>query len=183
MPNGKDKLTPKQKKFVEEYLVDLNATQAAIRAGYSKKTAKEQGYRLLTNIHIESAVQETRNKDSENCGITREKWLNELALCGFSDITNYLSVDPDTGTTKAKGFEDMPKETPRAIKKIKEKRVIKESNDGQSVILDSTFEFELYSKLQALDLIGKHLGFFVEKPAESSEEAGGLIGGVDSANL
>lgn len=53
----KTKLTAKQRRFVGEYLVDLNATQAAIRAGYSKRTAKEQGYRLLTKVHIQAAIQ------------------------------------------------------------------------------------------------------------------------------
>ena len=65
-------LTPKQQRFVEEYLIDLNATQAAIRAGYSEKTARSIGQRLLTNVDIQKAIQEAQNKLSERTGITQE---------------------------------------------------------------------------------------------------------------
>lgn len=62
-------LTPKQQRFVEEYLVDLNATQAAIRAGYSAKTANEQGARLLAKASVSQAVAEAQAKRSEQVGI------------------------------------------------------------------------------------------------------------------
>lgn len=62
-------LTPKQQRFVEEYLVDLNATQAAIRAGYSAKTAKQQGGRLLTNVDVSAALTEARSKLSEKASV------------------------------------------------------------------------------------------------------------------
>lgn len=55
-------LTPKQERFVQEYLVDMNATQAATRAGYSPKTANEQGSRLLANVNIRAAVNREQNK-------------------------------------------------------------------------------------------------------------------------
>ncbi len=72
------KLTPKQQRFVDEYLVDLNATQAAIRTGYSAKTAKVQGSRLLTNAAICAAVAEARTKQSERTGITAEYVLDTI---------------------------------------------------------------------------------------------------------
>lgn len=74
-------LTPKQRLFVAEYLVDLNATQAAIRAGYSKKTAKEQASRLLTNAHISDAIQKAFDKRIERTEIDADYVLhmtNEL---------------------------------------------------------------------------------------------------------
>lgn len=63
-------LTPKQKSFVREYAIDSNGTQAAIRAGYSEKTAPEQGSRLLRNVKVKAAVAETQEAHAERAGIT-----------------------------------------------------------------------------------------------------------------
>lgn len=71
-------LTIKQERFVEEYLIDLNATQAAIRAGYSVKTAQEQSSRLLSNVIIQNAVQSARNAMSEHALVTREMVVKGL---------------------------------------------------------------------------------------------------------
>ncbi len=71
-------LTPKQARFVEEYLIDLNATQAAIRAGYSKKTAKQQGQRLLTNVDVQAAVTEAKETRSERTEITQDEVIQGL---------------------------------------------------------------------------------------------------------
>lgn len=71
-------LTPKQQRFVAEYLIDLNATQAAIRAGYSVRTAKQQGSRLLTNVDIASAVAGKQAKVGDRLEITAEKVLRDL---------------------------------------------------------------------------------------------------------
>jgi len=68
-------LTAKQKKFVLEYLVDLNATQAAIRAGYSPKTANEQGARLLTNVSVQEAIQKAMSKREQRTEITQDMVL------------------------------------------------------------------------------------------------------------
>ena len=64
------KTTPKQKRFIEEYAVDLNATQAAIRAGYAKKTAYSQGQRLLKKVEIETAIQATLVEVSKRVEVT-----------------------------------------------------------------------------------------------------------------
>lgn len=62
MAQEKLKLTPKQKAFIDEYLIDLNATQAAIRAGYSKKTAYSQGQRTLKNVEVQNRIAEQLEK-------------------------------------------------------------------------------------------------------------------------
>lgn len=72
------KLTAKQKAFVNEYLVDLNATQAAIRAGYSKKTAQEQSSRMLSNVMVQEALKELMDKRSEKVGLMADQVLEEL---------------------------------------------------------------------------------------------------------
>ncbi len=73
-------LTPKQAAFVQEYLIDLNATQAAIRAGYSEKTANEQGARLLANASIRASINAGQNKRAEKTELNAEWVLNRLQL-------------------------------------------------------------------------------------------------------
>lgn len=79
-------LTAQQERFVAEYLIDLNATQAAIRSGYSKKTAKSQGQRLLTKVDIQTAIQRAKAKREKRTEITQDKVIEELAKLGFYDI-------------------------------------------------------------------------------------------------
>ena len=82
------KLTPKQKRFVDEYLIDLNATQAAIRAGYSKKTAQEQSARLLSKVIVSEAVAKKRKQLEHETGITRERIVREMARLAFFNVKN-----------------------------------------------------------------------------------------------
>ncbi len=79
-------LTPKQERFVAEYLIDLNATQAAIRAGYSEKTAQQQGSRLLLNVLVQEAIAKGREKTAAKLEITKERIVEELAKIAFADI-------------------------------------------------------------------------------------------------
>lgn len=79
-------LTPKQRRFVDEYLIDLNATQAAIRAKYSAKTAASQGERLLRNVEIQRALAKRMKDREKRTEITQDRVLQELARVGFSDI-------------------------------------------------------------------------------------------------
>jgi phage terminase small subunit len=81
-------MTPKQQRFVEEYLIDLNATQAAIRAGYSAKTANEQGARLLANVSVRNAVSEAKAKRSKETGIDAAWVLSRLAAEAFADLAD-----------------------------------------------------------------------------------------------
>lgn len=71
-------MTPKQQTFVNEYLVDLNATKAAIRAGYSEKTANEQGARLLANVSVSTAIQQAQEERAEKLGRSAEDVLRDI---------------------------------------------------------------------------------------------------------
>ena len=84
------KLTEKQQRFVEEYLVDLNATQAAIRAGYSVKTADVQGSRMLRNVKVQSAIGEAMALRSRRTGINQDRVVLELAKIAFVNITDIV---------------------------------------------------------------------------------------------
>lgn len=85
-------LTEKQKRFVAEYLVDLNATQAAIRAGYSEKTAYSQGQRLLKNVEIQTAVHNASKNRESRTEITQDKVLNELGKVAFANAADYTDA-------------------------------------------------------------------------------------------
>jgi len=82
-----NKLTAKQLVFIEEYLIDLNATQAAIRAGYSKKTAQQVGSQNLSKLVIQTAIQKAMDQRSERTGITAVKVLDAIAEIGFADFS------------------------------------------------------------------------------------------------
>ncbi|MBW2645934.1 MAG: terminase small subunit [Deltaproteobacteria bacterium] len=153
-------MTPKQKRFCEEYLVDLNATKAAIRAGYSKKAAAEQGYDNLIKPHINAHIQGLMKRRSEKTEVTADKVLLELAIIAFSDIADYLEIDENTGAVRAKGIKEMPESASRALKSIREDRAIKEDAGGQKVTVYDKVAFTTHDKIKALELVGRHLGMF-----------------------
>jgi len=87
------KLTPKQKKFVDEYLIDLNATQAAIRAGYSAKTAEWIGPQLLGKSHVAAAIKARRDELSRKTEVTQERIILEMSRLAFMDIRSLFNAD------------------------------------------------------------------------------------------
>ena len=83
------KLTPKQKKFIDEYLIDLNATQAAIRAGYSPKTARASAARNMQDVNIQAALQKARERQQARTEITADMVLKELKAIALDDAADY----------------------------------------------------------------------------------------------
>lgn len=86
------KLTAKQERFVEEYLVDLNATQAAIRAGYSQKTADRIGPELLGKTCVSESIQKARQRREQRTAITQDRVLKELEKVGFAAAADYTDA-------------------------------------------------------------------------------------------
>lgn len=144
-------LTEKQKRFVEEYLIDLNATQAAIRAGYSVKTANEQGSRMLTNVSIQQAIALEMAERSKRTGVNQDRVVLELAKIAFVKMTDI--VDPDTGEIRCDASDD----DLACIEGIKYKRST--TDTGYSV----EREVKIASKLKALEKLGQHLGMWNDK--------------------
>ena len=159
------KLTNKQKRFVDEYLIDLNATQAAIRAGYSEKTAKDIGCQNLAKLNIQAAFENAIAERAERTEITADRILKEIGLLALSDMKTFVRVD-EGGAVQAIPFDSLPEEATRCIRKVKERRVIKSTAEGDQ-IMESTYEFELYDKSRCLEMAGKHLGMFIEKPTDT----------------
>lgn len=141
------KLNPKQQRFVEEYLIDLNATQAAIRAGYSPKTATAIASENLAKPNISAAIACAMAERSKRTGITQDRVLEELAKVAFIKLTDIVD---DTGKIKA----DATDEDRACIESIKYKRT--NTDTGYS----EEREVKASPKLKALELIGRHLGMF-----------------------
>ncbi len=143
-------LTDKQRAFVLEYVKDWNGTQAAIRAGYSEDSASEIAYENLRKPQIRQLI----DRHFEDMGLTADRILAEQMALAFSNADDYLEVE-EGGESRAKAFHSLTRKQKAAVKKIREKRIIKENSDG-SVFVDSTMEYELYDKQKALDVLGKH---------------------------
>lgn len=158
-------LNTKQRLFAYEYVKDFNATKAAKRCGYSKKTARQQGTRLLSKVAIKKAINKLVKKRTDKAIMDRDEMLRELTIIGRSDLRDYVDIDPDTGAIRVKGFENMPEMTSRALKAIKEDRVIKEDADGHKVTVFDKIRFELHDKLKGIELLAKLEGMLKEGDA------------------
>ena len=144
------KLTAKQQRFCDEYLIDLNATQAAIRAGYSPKRASEQGHQLLQKTTVSEAISIAMAERSRRTGISQDRVVNELAKIAFVYM---LDVVDEEGRIRSTASQD----DLACIESIKHK-------ESSSINGDSTErEVKIASKLKALELLGKHLGMWNDK--------------------
>ena len=144
------KLTPKQERFCNEYLVDLNATQSAIRAGYSPKTAMQIGEQNLRKLEIQKQLHKRMEDREKRTEITQDRVLQELSHIAFDDIKNYLSFYTDSEGMVRTIVKDSDTVDTRAIQEVSQ------GKDGQ-------FKFKVYCKDNALLQLGKHLGMFTEK--------------------
>ena len=144
-------MTKKQKRFVEEYLVDLNATQAAIRAGYSPDTAQQMGSETLSKHVIKNAIDKAIAERSRRTGINQDRVIQEIAKLAFLNPIDV--IDMDEATIKGEANRD----DTACIASVKVKVIPGE--DGNI----TEREVKTYDKLKALELLGKHLGMFTDK--------------------
>lgn len=168
-------LNPKQTRFVAEYLIDLNATQAAIRAGYSAKTAQPISSRLLSNVMVAAAVAEGQAALAAQAGVTAEKIVKELAKLGFSNMQDYVGVTSDGSPFVDLSAVDRDKWA--AVGEITVDHINKRDGDETKTV--ERVKFKLSDKRAALVDLGKHLGMFVEKHEHSGFVA--IAGAIESA--
>lgn len=143
-------LTPKQKMFADEYLIDLNATRAykvAYKSVKKDETANVNSSRLLRNAKVSKYIKERMNERSKRTEITQDNVLKELATIAFAKVTDFVSIE--NGVVTVKDTKDIPQELIPAISSIKE---------GKNGI-----EIGFYSKDKSLELLGRHLGMFNDK--------------------
>ena len=150
-------LTPKQQMFVKEYLVDLNATQAAIRAGYSAKTAEVQGCKMLSNPKIAAALQIAMDARSEKTEITAERVLKELGRVAFGNQRALMTWGPNG--VKLRPSSALTEDEAAMVSEVAETETL---NGG-------SLKLKTHDKIRALELIGKHLGMFKEGANEDGD--------------
>src|SRR6516225_616051 len=144
-------MNPRQQRFVEEYLVDLNGYRAAARAGYAEKGARNIASRLLRKPEIMAAVEKAKEERRERLRITADRVLAELARIAFADIGRL--VVSDAQGLSLKNTSDLSPDDLAAV------AAIEVSADGKGRV-------RLHSKLRALDAIARHLGLFEKAAAE-----------------
>ena len=157
-------LTPKQQAFCKEYLVDLNGTQAAIRAGYSKNGANVTGSQLLANPNISECIQRLNKERSEATKITRERVLTELARIAFFDFRRLYD---ESGNLKQP--HELDEDTAHAIGGID---FIQLAN-GEAGPNGRRIKYKAHDKTKALALLCRHLG--LDKPSDDSKPNGRVV--------
>lgn len=159
------KLTPKQRRFVLEYLLDGNATQAAVRAGYSPRTAHQQGYENLQHPDVKAAVDAAESRRLAKVEVKGEKVLDELAHAAFSDPIGLFRTD-----CTLKALEEMEPEMRRAIKSIE----FEELFDGKGedkFKAGRVVKITLWDKTKSLELLGRNRKLFTDKVEHSVNES------------
>lgn len=162
------KLTAKQRSFVNEYIVDLNATQAAIRAGYSEDTAGAIGHENLNKPEIADALQEALDLRAERTRITADRVLVEVAKLGFANIKDIF-----TATGQLKNLSTLPDEVAAAIQSVEV--VTRRSQGGEDHEVEYVHKIKMADKKSSLELLGKHLKLFADRTEITGADGKDLI--------
>jgi phage terminase small subunit len=146
-------LSLKQKRFCEEYMIDLNATQAAMRAGYSPKTANEQGARLLAKVSVQKYLQEQAQTLSEKATLASESVLKRFGKIAFSDIRTYFDKNG-----KLKPIHELDDDAAAAIASI-EVEELWVGNGKSRTQVGVVKKIRFFDKIRALEAINKMMGW------------------------
>jgi len=159
-------MTPKQEQFVREYLIDLNAAQAAIRAGYSVNTARAIGAENLTKPDIQDAIAAAQIERARRTEITSDRVLKELGRIGFADIRRLFD---DNG--KLKHITMLDDEVAASISSVEvdaqKRRKLSGGEERDEYDVEATIKVKLWDKRAALVDMGRHLGMFTDKVEHS----------------
>lgn len=153
------KLPPMQDRFVDEWLIDFNGTQAAIRAGYSERSARSIAGRLLTKDNIQREISRRQKDLQRRTEVTQERVVMELARVAFADATDYVQVETriiNRGEVKVPIELAVHKET--AELSADQRAAIASIKQGANGV-----EIKLHDKIKALELLGRHIGMFNDK--------------------
>jgi phage terminase small subunit len=152
-------LTPKQARFVEEYLVDLNAAAAARRAGYSENRSMEIGYQLLQKTPVQAAIEAAQRERSARTGITADRVIAEIAKIAFADPRKVMEWGP--GGVTMKDSKDLTDADAAIVSEVSESI----SQAGSSV------KVKLHSKLDALEKLARHVGVYDSESRLANRQA------------
>jgi phage terminase small subunit len=157
------KLTPKQARFVQEYLTDLNATQAAVRAGYSAKTARMIGHENRTKPNIAAAIERAMAEHAERPELTADWVIDELRKIAAANLADYVSKTSDGDPYL--DFSALTRDQSAALSEV----TVEDFVDGGRAA--RRVKFKLYDKRAALVDLGRHLGFFAMKQKQQDTTA------------
>lgn len=152
-------LTPRQSIFVHEYLVDLNATQAAIRAGYSAKTAEVQGPRLLGNVRIAAEIQKGMDRRAARVDIKADQVLAEVARLAFANMLDFIKPTADGGAVV--DLSKLSREQAAAIQEVTVDQYMEGSGEAAREV--KRIRFKLADKKGSLELLGRNLKMWTDK--------------------
>lgn len=160
----KGRKPPKRERFVDEYLVDLNITQAAIRCGYSRASAGQQGNRLFRNVQIRAEIDRRMAERAQKTGVTAERVVQELARMGLADVRDV--AEWDASGVRFKASADLTENAARAIQSVKSRERTTYDADGNPTTTVE-LELKLYPKDPALNLLARHLGMLKDPAADA----------------
>jgi phage terminase small subunit len=174
-PRGEDEagLNPKQRRFVQHYMLALNATQAALRAGYSSKGAEVAGSTLLSNPKVASEVKRLQSTLAIDMELTKEMVVRELRLIGFANMQDFMVPGHDGAPVL--DFSNLTRDQAAALQEV----TVEEFKDGRSDKREvRRTKFKLAAKKDALELLGKHLGLFKEEVSHKHEHHHTVLGNI-----
>lgn len=156
-------MTPMQARFVAEYRKDLNATQAAIRAGYSKKTAASQAERLLRNVEIAAAVAEKTQQQLEKIDLSAERTLEEMRRVAFSNVQDLFDGNGDLIP-----IHKLTREQSASIASLEV--IMKNATAGDGKV-DRVLKIKIWDKPKVMEMLGKHFALLTERVHHTAEDA------------
>lgn len=163
-------MTDKQAFFCKEYIIDLNGSASAVRAGYSIESSKSIAYELLAKEDIQTEIQRLFNERASRLEVSADDVLREFHAIGMSNIKDFVN-----GDFEVRNLDEVDFVKAKAIKSIK--KTVTESEYGSKTVI----EFQLHDKINGLNGIGKHIGFFEKDNDQSKPKTTNIInlgGGV-----
>jgi phage terminase small subunit len=151
-------LTDQQKRFADEYLVDYNGKQAAIRAGYSPKTAEVTASRLLSIVKVQEYLQSKHNKIANKLEISQERTMQEIGRIAFSDLRKYYD---ESG--RLKNVEDLDDDAAAALSSLE---TVEEKAEGQ--VIATVKKLKVWDKTKGLEMLAKHFNIYSDAPVNNN---------------
>jgi phage terminase small subunit len=162
-------LNHRQELFAQEYIVDLNATQAAIRAGYSSDTAGQQGHDLLKKPEIQESIQKAMDLRAARTQITADRVLVELAKMGFADVRDMF-----TDSDQIMSIKNLPNDIAAAIQSIEIVTKPDGTDEEGNRSVEYVHKIKLADKKSSLELLGKHLKLFADRVEHTGKDGGAI---------
>lgn len=164
MPAGKKKiasseLTENEQRFGDEYLIDFNGTKAAIRAGYSKKTAASQASRLLRKVKIQKYLSDKKEKISAKLDISQERTMQEIGRIAFSSLKCLFDENGDL-----KQIKDLTDDEAAILSSVEIEELFAGGLGGLKVSIGKTKKLKLWDKVKALEMLAKHYKLYTDAP-------------------